>query len=50
MFKDFRGALFRLKDHRQLMRQRTGRSFAYYAFLCLLTWPTSFALPLGMLW
>ena len=50
MFKDFRSALFRLKDYRQLMRRRTGRFFAYCAFLCLLTWLTGFALPLGMFW
>lgn len=50
MFKDFRSALFRLKDYRQLMRRRTGRFFAYCAFLCLLTWLTGFVLPLGMFW
>ena len=50
MFKDFRSALFRLKDYRQLMRRRTGHFFAYCAFLCLLTWLTGFALPLGMFW
>lgn len=50
MFKDFRSALFRLKDYRQLMRRRTGRFFAYCALLCLLTWLTGFALPLGMFW
>lgn len=50
MFKDFQSALFRLKDYQTLMWRKGSRFIAHCAFLCLLTWLTGFALPLGVFW